>query len=50
VDGEGRTVVTVVADGTQSDVEVTTGLTGGGFVEVSGDIAAGAEVLVGIVR
>ena len=50
VDGAGRAVVTVLADGTQSDVEVTTGFTGGGFVEVSGDIAAGAEVLVGIVR
>lgn len=47
VDGEGRTVVTLVGDDGQRDVEVVTGLTGGGFVQVDGDLAAGDQVRVG---
>lgn len=47
VDGEGRTVVTLVGDDGQRDVEVVTGLTGGGFVQVDGDLAAGDQARVG---
>lgn len=49
-DATGRTVVSVMREGEPIDVEVVPGLTGGGFVQIDGQIAAGDEVVVGADR
>lgn len=48
LDAQGRSVVTVVDAKGGRDVEVNTGLSGDGFVEVTGELAEGDEVQVGI--
>lgn len=47
-DGGGRTVVTVVTDKGRRDVEVTTGATGEGYVQITGEVAEGDAVAVGV--
>ncbi|RRD49967.1 hypothetical protein [Arachnia propionica] len=47
-DSRGRTVVTVVKDTRRRDVEVVVGATGEGYVQITGEINEGDEVVIGV--
>lgn len=47
-DSQGRTVVTVVEDTRRRDVEVVIGATGEGYVQITGEINEGDEVVIGV--
>ena len=47
-DSSGRTVVTIVTDKQRRDVEVVAGATGEGYVQITGEVNEGDEVVIGV--
>lgn len=47
-DSGGRTVVTVVTDKQRRDVEVVAGASGEGYVQITGEVNEGYEVVIGV--